>query len=209
MSQSVKFVLSVTVSVLATLSGCAATEPADPAMAQSTAQQAWQQAQHGIWELNWEQMPLSGPVIFEAWIAEERTQRRFEILEAPAPDLVGLVYVSDGERAQITNRLEPIAPVIGPASLPFSPVSDAFEAVTLFPVNPVQSAQQQRRGSESVVEFIFTDVAGQTMSIRLDTRTNLIIKVELTGPDVNLTLNSRSLEPLSDPHPDLFTLTAE
>jgi hypothetical protein len=71
---------------------------------------------------------------------------------------------------------------------------------------PPQSAQQQPidlPGGPALE--IRLDYGGeQLLTIWLDTQNNLILKADLNSPTDQLTLIARSLEPLADPHPDLF-----
>ena len=49
------------------LAACGTAQPVSPAEAQAQAQvqSAWQADAHGVWELQWRQMPLGGSGVFE------------------------------------------------------------------------------------------------------------------------------------------------
>lgn len=170
-----------------------------PAEAQRQAAQAWAQAQHGTFTLTWPQAPLSGPVIFEAWFTANRQQRRFEILQAPTPALVGLVYLSDGVSAGYANRLSPGAPATGAATLPFSPLSDALAVVDRWLVQPAQSARQ----SGHTLTLLYP--AGEKLTLTLNPQTGLITFIALSNSNEDFTLTTPDAEPLGEPLPGLFT----
>jgi hypothetical protein len=202
-------VLSVYCFGLILLAACNASQPVDPASAQRQAQSAWQQAWHGAWELTWPQSPLSGPLTFEAWFTEGGQQTRFEILEAPVPSLIGLVYVNNGASAGYYNRLQPGAVVSSTTqTLPFSPLSQAFQIIDHLLTQPPQSAQLQQAGpSNSPITKITLTYAGEKiLNLWLNPQTNLVIRVHLKTPDTELALTARSVEPLGAPHPKLFMI---
>lgn len=188
---------------------CTTLTPLDPLTAQSTAQSAWKQSWHGTWELTWPASPITGPIIFEGWHDETLVQRRYEILEANTPSLIGLTYINDGTLAQHFNRLEPtVPPASGDSTLPFSPITDAFDKISALLAQPPQSATQkaielpQGPGLELTVNY----AQSQTLTLWLDTTHNLITKATLESPNTRITLVARTLVPLNDVHPDLFSL---
>jgi len=189
------------------LAACVSAAPTDPATAQITAQTAWDQGWHGIWELTWSESPISGSIVFEGWRTKSGQEQRFEILEASVPKLVGLVYINDGKTGQYFNRLEPADPatISGP-TLSFSPLSDAFAQITRLLTEPPQSARQRAlalpQGPGLQLTFIYPHE--QILTLWLDTTNDLILKVSLESPSTHLNLIARTLEPLSAPHPDLF-----
>ncbi len=190
------------------VASCANAHPVDPADAQARIKIAWEQPWHGTWELDWKQAPLPGPIVFEGWVTENAQKRRFEILEAPVPQMVGQVYVNDGVAVAYSNRLEEAMPVTvaGPDS-PFSPVSDALDMVGRFLAQTPQSVEQ--RGStraDPIVQYAFKYSAGQTLSVWLDLQHKRIVRVRLRAPGTSLTLAARSMESLFAPRPGLFKL---
>lgn len=186
---------------------CSSTVTIDQIAAQALAQSAWEQPWHGTWELTWREAPLPGSIIFEGWRTEDGGQQRLEILEAEVPSLIGLVYINDGHTARYFNRLEPAVPTTsGEATLPFSPLTDAFDAVTKLLDEPSQSARQRPLAlpQGSGLELTLTYPQTQTLTLWLDTTNNLIVKADLDAPATHLSLIARTLEPLTNPHPDLF-----
>ena len=69
-------------------------QPIEPETARHTAALAWQTSRHTVWELDWPNAPVGGPVTVETWQAGNRY--RYEILEAAAPALVGQALAFDG-----------------------------------------------------------------------------------------------------------------
>lgn len=185
------------IGLLISLIACAGPSVA-PAEAQRQAAQAWAQAQHATFTLTWPQSPLSGPIVFEAWFTANRQQRRFEILQAPAPNLVGLVYISNGVSAGYANRLTPIPPVTGADTLPFSPLSDVLAVVDHLLAQPAQSARQ----SAHTVALIYP--AGEKLTLTLNPQTGLITQIALSNSDQAFTLVAQSPEPLAQTPPNLF-----
>ncbi len=186
------------------LTACASAQSVDPLSAQPEAQNAWQQSWRGVWELNWTQSPLPGPLVFAGWQTESGAQRRYEILEAPLASLVGMTYVNNGLSAATFNKLEPDIPVVtATQTLPFSPISDSLVIIDTLLVQTPQSAKKQTAG-DAITQFTLHYPRGERLSLWLNTQNNLIIRIELHSATADLTLAARSLEPLPAPHPKLF-----
>ena len=195
--------------LLALLSACNAPQTLAPDQAHGLAISAWQRGWHGVWALNWQESPIVGPIIFEAWQTEAGQQRRYEILESDVPALVGLTYINDGEMAIHFNRLEPTAPAAtGGPNLPFSPLSDAFDKITALLAKTPQSAQRQAIDLPQGpgLQLTLTYPEKQVLTLWLDITNNLIIQANLEAPETHFTLSARSLEGLSNPHPKLFEI---
>jgi outer membrane lipoprotein-sorting protein len=96
------------------------------------AQQAWRGDWHAIWQVEWDNAPVRGPLVAEMWHADDG-RMRIETLEAPTPALNGLILVDDGQtrwlydayRDARYNRLEAEAAEL--ATIPLS--SDAVDAL--------------------------------------------------------------------------------
>ncbi len=189
------------------LTACGTTIPVSPAEAQTRVQSAWRADARGEWELQWRQMPLNGSVVFEGWTTAGHAAQRLEILEAPSPSLVGLVYVNDGAAAVIFNRLEESVPrVYGDASLPFSPVTDALALIDRTLAQTPQTVAV-RKGSP--VRYTFGWANGQSAKIWLDESAARVVRVEIhTGRD-DLTLAARSVLPLDNAPAGLFAVPGE
>lgn len=192
------------------MTACAAQAvTANPNALQTDLSAAWRRPQHGQWSLTWAQSPLPGPIIFETWLTEAAEAARFEILEADAPGWVGLAYINDGRVATYFNRLEDTPPVHGSAAeLSFAPVSHAWKRVDVLLAQPPQSARTSRFRGDPVQQILLTYPSGQTLTAWFNTQTNFIVRVEVTGPDISLTLAARSVEPLVAPPPGLFQIRA-
>jgi len=202
--------MSILLGLCMTLTACAAQPvPASPNALQAELLAAWRQPQHGQWSLVWAQSPLPGPLVFEAWLTESAEAARFEILEADAPGWVGLAYTSDGHRAAYVNRLEDTPPVHGSAAeLAFAPVSHAWARVDALLAQPPQSAQASRFRGDPVQKIALRYPTGQAVTAWFNTQTGFVVRAEVTGPDINLTLAARSIEPLEKPSPALFQIRA-
>lgn len=96
------------------------------------AQQAWRDDWHAIWQVEWHNAPVRGPLVVEMWHADDG-RMRIETLEAPTPALNGLILVDDGEtrwlydarRDASHKRLEAESAEL--ARIPLS--SDALDAI--------------------------------------------------------------------------------
>ncbi len=186
------------------LTACASAQPVNPLAVQQQAQTAWRQPWRGVWELNWRQSPLPGPLVFAGWHTESGAQRRYEILEAPLASLIGMTYVNDGLLATTFNKLEPDIPVVtATQTLSFSPVSDSLAIVDTLLAHPPQSAKEQAAGGD-ITQFTLHYPQGERLFLWLNTQNNLIIRIELHSANTDLTLAARQLEPLPAPHPRLF-----
>jgi len=187
------------------LTACASAQSSvDPLFAQQEAQTAWQQPWRGVWELNWTQSPLPGPLVFAAWRTESGAQQRCEILEAPVASLVGMTYVNNGLAAKTFNKLEPDVPVVSATqTLSFSPISDALTIVNALLAQTPQSAEEEPAG-DAITRFTLRYPQGDRLSLWLNTQNNLIIRIELRSAKADFTLAARSLEPLPAPSPKLF-----
>lgn len=189
------------------LAACGTMPPVSPAEAQARVQSAWQTDAHGVWELQWRQMPLGGSVVFEGWMTTGRTAQRLEILEAPSPSLVGLVYVNDGSAAVVFNRLEESVPAVyGDASLPFSPVTDAL---TLIDRTLAQTPQTVAVRDGPSVRYTFDRANGQSVKIWLDETAARVVRIEIHTADNDLTLAARSVSPLGGVPGSLFAVPGE
>lgn len=191
------------------LAACRPETPVDPVAAQLTAQTAWHRAWRGTWSLTWPAAPLPEALVFAAWQTESGLQRRYEILEAGTPGLVGQVYVNDGRQAAHYNRFLPDRPAtLGSAALPFSPISSAFETISSYLATPPEAAHQERidlpQGPGRKLTLFYPQE--QVLTLWLAEDDNLIVRVELVGSDTELTLVARTLTPLTDPHPRLFAV---
>lgn len=197
-----KTIISSLIMMIALLTACGASSPVTDAEGQSM-RMAWRRGTHGVWELQWNQMPLAAPVVFEAWLTENRAQQRLEILEAPAPSLVGLAYVNDGAVAVIYNRLEAtVPPVSGNATLPFSPVTNALARVDRLLADAPPAVTRQRDGA--VARYEFPTASGGAAAVWVDETCDCLLRVTIRSDAETFTLAARSVTPLGTPIPHLF-----
>jgi len=190
------------------LTACGARQTVSPAAAQARVQSAWGADWHGTWELQWQQMPLNGSVVFEGWVSAGRTRRRYELLEAPSPALVGLVYVNDGSAAVIFNRLEEsVSATRGDAALSFSPVTDALARVDRVLAQPPQTVSARADGG--ITRYTFGWANGHSVKIWLDEALVRVVRIEIRTGDDSLTLAARTVSPLGAVPPGLFAVPGE
>jgi hypothetical protein len=165
--------------------------------------------QHTIWEIEWPEAPVGGPVTVETWRAGSRY--RYEILESTAPALVGETLIFDGQIAWQYNRFDD--PLLSPRrqgktiSKPaLSPVSDAFAIInpllTTLPETASQEAVQFNRRSAQKITLTFANK--DQLSLWQDEATHLPIQVTFAVGAQQSTLRARSFERLVNPPEGLF-----
>jgi outer membrane lipoprotein-sorting protein len=88
-----RFWLVAVVFVLAACGGSAG----DAAGQVARARQAWAGNWHAVWQIEWGNAPVSGPLVAEIWHAADG-RLRIETLEAPTAALNGLTLVDDGSQ---------------------------------------------------------------------------------------------------------------
>jgi outer membrane lipoprotein-sorting protein len=186
------------------LTGCAAAVPIEPAPAQQLIRQAWQAHQHAVWDIDWPAAPVGGPVAAEIWQAGPR--RRIEILEAPAPALIGQALVTDGHSTWLLNRLALNSqPPLTATQL--APVTPLIELVNRQLAQPAQTAASQAGQINDIparqITLIFADET--RLSLWLDNKTNLPLQLILTDGAQSAKIRARSVAPLPQPPPELFS----
>src|SRR5688572_16701125 len=134
------FRLLILTLIFLSLTACARSQLISPEQAQKVVSKAWQADQHAIWTLDWPAAPTPGPLTVEIWRSGDRY--RIEILEAPAPALIGETLVVNGETAWRYNRFQPssLIPITSPV---LSPVTDLFHLIDQLLQTPVVAAEQE------------------------------------------------------------------
>jgi hypothetical protein len=74
---------------------CTGAQPVDAARELERARRAWAGNWHAVWQIEWANAPLRGPVVAEIWHAADG-RLRVETLEAPVASLNGLMRADDG-----------------------------------------------------------------------------------------------------------------
>lgn len=77
---------------------CTGTISPDAVGTLERARHAWADNWHAVWQIEWDNAPLRGPVVVEIWHATDG-RLRVETLEAPVATLNGLMRGDDGTRA--------------------------------------------------------------------------------------------------------------
>lgn len=191
------------------LSACASPQPISPTAAQAALVEAWSADQHTVWEINWPAAPLGGPLAVEIWRAGPRY--RYEILEAPAPALIGETLVFDGQTVWQYNRFddsllslrlrgeEITEPVL-------SPVSDAFGLVIRLMLTPAEAAIQEavQLHHRPTQKITLASASGDQLSLWRDEEMGLPIQIIFKLGEQSATLQARSFERLVNPPEGLF-----
>jgi outer membrane lipoprotein-sorting protein len=187
------------------LASCAAAVSTEPGPAQNIVRQAWLADQHTVWDIDWPNAPVGGPVTAEIWQAGPR--RRIEILEAPAPALIGQTLVTDGVSFRQFNRLavEPSPPI---TTTQLAPVTPLINLINRLLAQPAQSASTQVGLINDVpvrqYSLIFADT--QQLSLWLNEQTGLPLQLALVDGRQQAKIRVRSVEPFPDPPPELFAI---
>lgn len=197
-----KFVVIINL-LLFTATACAAAQPLTPKLAQQILVEAWQANQHAVWELDWPAAPVAGPITVETWRAGHRY--RFEILESPAPALIGETLAVDGQTAWRYNRFNPPEFVASTAPV-LSPVSDAFMLLDarLKHAPHYASREQAQINFSPAKKFSMSYPNGDRLILWQDEQTGLPMRIEFSFNQQTIILNARRIEPLLHPPDELF-----
>ncbi len=193
------FTLLITLKITA----CTSLQPLDAQLAQQLLLDSWQLDQHVTWELDWATAPLGGPLTVETWRAGERY--RFEILEAPAPALIGETLIFNGQKAWQYQRFAPPA-AFRPSTATLSPVSDAFDLITRLLNTAPQTANQESTQVNFNQAQKITAMYGDDDFFILwqDIKTGLPLRINFKVSGHYVKLNARKFELLLDPPQNLF-----
>ncbi len=190
--------------IIIAASACASTKPVEVEAAQATLLDAWQMDQHIVWELDWPDAPVGGPLTVATWRAGLRY--RLEILEAAAPPLVGQTLIFDGATAWRYQRFDSPPAVPQPVEAQLSPVTDAFAVISRLlattPASATEEAAQFEREPAQKITLTFT--GGDTLTLWRDKATGLPVRLSFVSDRQRATLRARSFEPLSNPAEELF-----
>lgn len=192
-------------SLLISLSACATSEVIDSAAAQAQVQESWAAGQHITWEIEWPDAPIGGPVTVETWRSKGRY--RFEILESPAPALVGEMLIFDGHTGWLVHRFEAQAQApVSLASPILSPISEVMTIIEeLLATSPAATTRESTQLNQHPAhKFILTYAGGRTLTFWRDDETGLPVRLLVEGEGQPLTLKARSFERLPQPMEGLF-----
>ncbi len=194
-------ILSLIVALLSM--ACTPAQPLNPDQAPQSILNVWQANQHTVWELDWPNAPLVGTLTIETWRADNRY--RFEILETPAPALVGEILVFDGQQAWRYNRFNPPSIFI-PTAPALSPVSDAFTIVDqLLNTKPEKAVEEiVQINSKPAQKILLTFTTGDILTLWQNTEIELPVQVACSINGQQATMKARSVEPLVNPPLELF-----
>jgi outer membrane lipoprotein-sorting protein len=191
------------------LCACASPQPVSPATTQTALLEAWAADQHTVWEIDWPDAPVGGPLTVETW--RVGSWYRYEILESTAPALVGEILVFDGQTAWQYNRfddslLSSHKQGKEASELALSPVSDAFAVINRLLTTPAQTAGQEAVtfNHHSTQKITLTFDHGDQLALWRDETTNLPVRITFAAGGQEATLKARSFERLTNPPAGLF-----
>lgn len=190
---------------MTTITACTSTQPANLKTALAALTTAWQADQHAVWQLDWPNAPVGGPLTVETWQAGNRY--RYEILEANTPALIGQTLVFNGQTGWQYNRLNP-PKIFSPTEPALSPVTDAIAIINHLLDTPPQTATQEATAISSVPvqKIALTYQNGDTLTLWLDEELDLLLKIKFSAGQQQATLQARTNEKLIDPPPELFSV---
>ena len=165
---------------------------------------SWQADQHTIWEITWPTVPIvRGTLVVESWRASRRY--RHEILEAPAPALMGETLVFDGQQAWRYNRFDPPTQFT-PTEATLAPITDAFALIDALLATPPATASRQAEQLNfvSTQKTVLAYPNGDILTLWQNLETGLPERIKIYDGQRQLTLNARSAEPLLNPPDELF-----
>ncbi|MCB0194808.1 MAG: hypothetical protein KDJ65_22855 [Anaerolineae bacterium] len=172
--------------------GCSQGQNLDPKTAQTMLTQSWSIPHHAVWEVEWSAVPLSAPLVVEIWRSGPR--HRFEILEAPAADLVGQVFVFNGDQGWQYNRFDPAASLT-PDVTAFSPITDAFATIDQLLAMSPQTATLTAEyiNSEPAQKITLNFANGDSLALWRQVETELPIQIQFVTNGQKGVLKSRQI----------------
>ncbi len=191
--------------ITAAVVACTPAQAIEPETAQQVAANTLQTDLHAVWELDWSNAPVGGPLTVEIWQAGNRY--RYEILEATTPALIGQTLVFDGQTGWQYNRLSPPETFL-PVEPQLSPVTDALAIINQLLNTPPTTAIQEVAvvNGSNAKKTTLTYTNADTLTLWQNKETGLPLKVEFSEDNQQGTLQARSVENLVDPPPELFTV---
>jgi outer membrane lipoprotein-sorting protein len=194
------------------VAACGGAQPPDAGDALVRGRQAWAGDWHAVWQIEWTDVPVRGPLVAEVWHAADGRQR-VETLEAPTAALNGLTLVEDGESAWLydvrANRVQRGAN--DRVRIPLA--SDALDVVEWLLAEAEGATVDSVRGdmleSGPVTRLVMTTGAGDRATLWIHDETGLPAGVELrSGPWGEVRLVTRSISPNTPLDPALFVFQA-
>jgi outer membrane lipoprotein-sorting protein len=211
--------LLVYIMILAPAAGCdvESSVPDGEALV-ARARGAWRDNWHAVWQIEWHDAPVSGPLVAEMWHADDG-RVRIETLEASTADLSSLILVDDGKISWLydaryrdarlnTSRDHPEAESAESVRIPLA--SDALDVIDWLFLNmddaTVVVSGRDILESGAAIRSDITLPSGDRAVLWVQDETGLPSRVELysaTWGKVHLTARSISIP--EQLHPGLFT----
>ena len=194
------------------VAACSGAQPSAAGDALVRGRQVWEGDWHAVWQIEWTDAPVGGPLVAEVWHAADGRQR-VETLEAPTGALNGLTLVEDGESAWLydvrANRVEQGAN--DQVRIPLA--SDALDVVDWLLTEAGGATVNSVRGdtleSGPVTRLVMTTGARDRATLWIHDETGLPAGVALrSGPWGEVRLVTRSISLITPLDPALFVFQA-
>gem|GEM_PF-6579213 len=188
---------------------CTGTRPGDAQIELERARRAWAGNWHAVWQIEWENAPLRGPLVAEIWHAVDG-RLRVETLEAPIAALNGLIRANDGLHTWLYDVRQECLSQGTREQLRMPLVDDMLEAMNWVLQEPVwiTDASVDRWGVESgeAIALEITMQTGNRVILWVNRETGLPAGLALhTSPWGRARCVTRSLEQRPQMDIELFT----
>ncbi|MGC8878040.1 MAG: hypothetical protein ACP5R2_02325 [Anaerolineae bacterium] len=118
---------------------CTGVQPVDATRELERARRAWAGNWHAVWQIEWINAPLRGPLVAEIWHAADG-RLRVETLESPVATLNGLMRADDGSRVWLYDTRQQQVSYGTPERLRIPLVDDLLEAMEWTLAQPFHAA---------------------------------------------------------------------
>jgi outer membrane lipoprotein-sorting protein len=166
------------------VSACGGAVPADPTHLISGARQAWASDWHAVWQIEWANAPVRGPLVAEMWHAAGG-RLRIETLEAPTAALNGLTLVDDGRQAWLYDLRLNQAREGARERVRIPLANDMVEAIDWLLAQTetatITSAWNDNLESGATTRLEITTAAGEHATLWVNTRTGLVAGFALSS----------------------------
>ena len=174
------------------------------------ARQAWAGDWHAVWQIEWADAPVRGPLVAEMWHAADG-RLRIETLEAPTAALNGLTLVDDGRHAWLYDLRLNQAREGARERVRIPLASDMVEALDWLLAQTetatIISAWNDNLESGATTRLEVATAAGEQATLWVNTKTGLLAGFALrSGLWGEVKCVTRSIELPVKLRPGLFTL---
>ncbi len=190
------------------VAGCSSVAKSEAGARAAAARQSWDGDWHAVWQIEWENAPLDGPLVAEIWHAGD-DRLRIETLEAPNAALNGLTLVYDRRANWLYDVRQNLAET-GPADMVrIALVNDALEAMSWtldeLPQAGIVNARQDELESGPAVRLALITESGDRAALWINRKTDLPARLELQSKTWGeLVMGTRSISSPTSLAPALF-----